>query len=260
MKIAVCMKQVPSIAGPLQIDAASRWIREADSAFETSSADINALEEALRIKDKTGAEVVAVALGAERVGITLKEALAKGADRAIHVVLPDAHQLDPRTVALMLADALRADTLGEGSYDLILAGSQSDDHGHAQTGVAMAECMGWPHVSMVAELVLGEGGRVRARRELESGWYQWMEFALPGVLTIQSGINKPRYAGMKGMLAAKKKTIVCVNIVAPDLSSRQEAEQLYLPYKTKDIRMLEGSPADQAAALVDALNLRACLA
>ena len=255
MKIAVCMKQVPSIAGPLQIDAASHWIREADSAFETSSADINALEEALRIKDKTGAEVVAVALGAERVSVTLREALAKGADRAIHVVLPDAHGLDPRALALMLAEVLR-----EENCDLILAGSQSDDHGHAQTGVALAECMGWPHVSMVAELVLGEGGRARARRELESGWYQWMEFALPGVLTIQSGINKPRYAGMKGMLAAKKKTIVCVNAAIPDLNSRQETEQLYLPYKTKDIRMLEGSPADQATALVDALNLRACLA
>lgn len=255
MKIAVCIKQVPSTVGALQIDAPSHWIREADSAFEANSADVNALEEALRIKDRTGAEVVAISLGPERVTETLKEALAKGADRAIHIALPEAHAVDPRALAMMLAHALQ-----DGAYDLILAGLQSDDHGHGQTGVVLAECLGLPHVSIVAELVLGESGRIRVRRELEGGCYQWMALTLPGVLTIQSGINKPRYAGMKGMLAAKKKTIERVNATAPDLPSRQEAEQLYLPYKTKDTRMLEGSAEHMAAALIDALNLRARLA
>lgn len=254
MKIAVCIKQVPSTAGVLQIDAATHWIREADSTFEANSADINALEEALRIKDRTGAEVVAVSVGPDRVTETLKEALAKGADKAIHIALPEAHALDPRALARVLADTLRA-----GAYDLILAGLQSDDHGHGQTGVALAEWLGVPHVSIVAELVLGEHGQVRVRRELEGGYYQWMALSLPGVLTLQSGINKPRYAGMKGMLAAKKKTIERVNASVSDLASRQEAESLYLPYKTKDTRMLEGSPEVQAAQLIDALNLRAHL-
>lgn len=255
MKIAVCIKQVPSTAGALQIDAASHWIREADTVFEANSADVNALEEALRIKDRSGAEVVAVSLGPDRVVEALKEALAKGADKAIHVALPDAHALDPRALAMILADTLR-----EGGYDLILAGLQSDDHGHGQTGVALAEHLGWPHVSIVAELVLEEGGRARVRRELEGGYYQWMALALPGVLTIQSGINKPRYAGMKGMLAAKKKTIERVSTTPPDMPSRQVAEALYLPYKTKDTRMLEGSVDEQATALIDVLNLRAHLA
>lgn len=255
MKIAVCIKQVPSTAGALQIDAASHWIREADSPCEANSADVNALEEALRIKDRTGAEVVALSLGSDRVVETLKEALAKGADKAIHVALPGAHAMDPRAVALALADTLR-----DGAYDLILAGLQSDDHGHGQTGVILAECLGLPHVSIVAELALGEGGQVRVRRELEGGWYQWMALSLPCVLTIQSGINKPRYAGMKGMLAAKKKTIERVSAAVPDLASRQQAESLYLPYKTKDTRMLEGSAEVQAAQLIDALNLRAHLA
>lgn len=255
MKIAVCIKQVPSTAGALQIDAASHWIREADSAFEANSADVNALEEALRIKDRTGAEVVAVSVGPDRVTETLKEALAKGADKAIHIALPEAHALDPRALAMVLADTLRS-----GAYDMVLAGLQSDDHGHGQTGVALAECLGVPHVSIVAELVLGESGQVRVRRELEGGYYQWMALSLPAMFTIQSGINKPRYAGMKGMLAAKKKTIERVNAGVPDLSSQQVAESLYVPYKTKDTRMLEGSAEAQAAALIEALNLRAHLA
>ena len=254
MKIAVCMKQVPSTAGPLQINAASLWIQETHTVFDANSADVNALEEALRIKDRIGAEVVAVSLGPDRVTETLKEALAKGADKAVHVALPDAHAVDPRALAMMLAEVLRP-----AAYDLILAGLQSDDHGHGQTGVALAECLDLPHVSIVAELVLGESSRVRVRRELEGGWYQWMEFALPGVLTIQSGINKPRYAGMKGMQAARKKAIERVNATCPNLSSWQEAEQLYLPFKTKDTSMLAGAPEDTAAALIHALNLRARL-
>ena len=259
MKIAVCMKQVPSTSGPLQIDAASCWIREADSSFETNAADVNALEEALRIKDKTGAEVVAISLGPERVAEMLREALAKGADRAIHVVLPDAHALDPRQLARMLANTLQSDTLSANKYDLILAGLQSDDHGHGQVAVALAEYLGWPHVSIVAEMLLGENGQVRVRRELEGGWFQWLELTLPGVLTIQSGINKSRYAGIKGMLATKKKTIERISAAVPEVLARQAAEQLYLPYKTKETRMLTGSPEDMAAALIDTLNLRARL-
>jgi len=255
VKIAVCIKQVPSTAGALQIDAASHWIKDTDTSFEANSADVNALEEALRIKDRTGAEVVAISVGPDRVTETLKEALAKGADRAIHVALSNAHAQDPRTLAVALADTLRA-----GAFDLVLAGLQSDDYGHGQTGVALAECLSMPHVSIVAELALNEVGAVRVRRELEGGWYQWMALNLPCVLTIQSGINKPRYAGMKGMLAAKKKTIERVNANVPDLSSQQVTESLYVPYKTKDTRMLQGSAEEQAAALIDALNLRAHLA
>lgn len=255
MKIAVCIKQVPSTAGALQIDAASHWIKDTDTAFEANSADVNALEEALRIKDRTGAEVIAVSVGPDRVTETLKEALAKGADKAIHIALSNAHAQDPRTLAMVLADTLRA-----GAYDMVLAGLQSDDHGHGQTGVALAECLGVPHVSIVAELVLSESGGVRVRRELEGGYYQWMALSLPAVFTIQSGINKPRYAGMKGMLAAKKKTIERVEASAPALGSRQVAESLYVPYKTKDTKMLEGSAEQQAAQLIDALNLRAHLA
>ena len=264
MKIAVCMKQVPSTAGPLQLDAASCWIREADSAFEANAADVNALEEALRIKDKTGAEVVAISLGPDRVAEILREALAKGADRAIHVVLPDSHALDPRELARILADTLhpntlQPDTFQANRYDLVFAGLQSDDHGYGQVGVALAEYLGLPHVSIVAEMLLGENGQVRVRRELEGGWFQWMELPLPCVLTIQSGINKSRYAGIKGMLAAKKKTLERILAIVPEVIARQSAEQLYLPYKTKETRMLTGSPEDMAAALIDTLNLRARL-
>ena len=213
---------------------------------------------------RSGAEVVAISLGSDRVAEILREALAKGADRAIHVVLPDSHALDPRELARILADTLhpntlQPDTFQANRYDLVFAGLQSDDHGYGQVGVALAEYLGLPHVSIVAEMLLGENGQVRVRRELEGGWFQWMELPLPCVLTIQSGINKSRYAGIKGMLAAKKKTLERIFPTVPEVIARQSAEQLYLPYKTKETRMLTGSPEDMAAALIDTLNLRARL-
>lgn len=249
MKIAVCIKQVPSTVGSMQIDVANHWLREADTTYETNSADLNALEEALRIKDRNGAEVLAISVGPDRVVETLKESLAKGADKAIHVAVPEVHRLDPREISAILADVLRP-----AECDMILAGLQSDDFGHGQTGVMIASHLGLPYVSIVTELALG-GNRVRTRRELEGGWHQWVSLRLPCVLTIQSGINKPRYGGMKGMLAAKKKTIERVDVKPVNFPSRQEAESLYAPLKIKSTRMFDGETEEQASALIDALNL-----
>jgi electron transfer flavoprotein beta subunit len=252
LKIAVCIKQVASTNGPLQMDVGAGWLREADTTFEINAADNHALEAGLAIRDRLGGEVLVVSLGSDRVTAVLRDALAKGADRAIHVVHEAAHKLDPARVAEALAEVLRDE-----ACDLVLCGLQSDDAGHGQTGALLAECLGWPLVGIVAALDVETPKKVRARRELEAGWSQWLELPPPCVLTIQSGINKPRYAGMKGMLAAKKKPITRVEpILAGNMRNQQVIEQIYFPHRDKQTRLLEGAPVDAAAQLVAMLNLR----
>ncbi|HNA81221.1 MAG TPA: electron transfer flavoprotein subunit beta/FixA family protein [Thiobacillaceae bacterium] len=253
LKIAVCIKQVPSTSAPLQLDAGTRWLKEGETTFETNAADNHALEAALAIRDQLGGEVVVLTLGPERATEALREALAKGADRAIHLVSDQAPGLDPATVASLLASALAGEP-----WDLILCGLQSDDLGHGQTGAFLAEKLSLPQASIAAALEVTAEGQARVKRELEGGWYQWLELATPCLVTIQSGINKPRYAGMKGMLAAKKKPIVKQPVTEyPAGLTRQSIDELYYPHKAKQTRMLEGSPEAVATQLVAALNLRA---
>src|ERR1700681_4760789 len=201
MKIIVMMKQVGSKDAILRINKEATWIETSDLSFEVNESDGYALEEALRLKGKQGGEVVVCSLGPARVKSVIKDALARGADRAIHVVLDDPSQLSPYSAASILSEAVRAE-----QPDLILAGLQSDDSGYGQTGVIMAELLGLPHATIVIE-VEASGQKLRVKRELESGWYPWDARATPALLTIQSGINQIRYASLKGIIAAKKKEI-----------------------------------------------------
>src|ERR1019366_5671380 len=203
MKIAVCIKQVPAKDAPLAITDGN-WIRETDIGFEMNEPDSYALEEALRLKEKYGGEVVVVSMGPDRVKQTIKEALAKGADRGIHITDAKAHTLDPLGAAKSLAAAIERE-----KPDLILTGLQSDDQGFGQTGVLLAELLGLPHATIIMQIDL-QSDRLRVKRELEAGWFQWVELALPAVPTIQSGINKVRYATLKGIMSAKKKEIVTI--------------------------------------------------
>jgi len=182
MKIVVCIKQVPAKDAPLAITDAS-WIRETDIGFEMNEPDSYALEEALRLKEKHTGEVIAVSMGPERVKQTIKEALAKGADRGVHIADDKAHSLDPLGAAQSLAAAI-----GREKPDLVLTGLQSEDQGFGQTGVLMAELLGLPHATIIMQID-AQGAGLRVKRELEAGWFQWVELPLPAVLTIQSGIN-----------------------------------------------------------------------
>lgn len=199
MKIAVFVKQVPAKDAPLAIVESAAWIRETDIGFETNEPDSYALEEALRLKEKHNGEVVAISMGPERVKQTIKEALAKGADRAIYISDPEFYKLDPLASARSLAAAIKSE-----NFDVILTGLQSDDQGFGQTGVLLAELLSLPHATIIMAIEKTDAG-VKLKRELEAGWFQWVELPLPAVLTIQSGINKPRYATLKGIMAAKKK-------------------------------------------------------
>ena len=247
MKIAVCIKQVPTRDWQPRLNDAHTWIREQDATYEMNEPDAYALEEALRLKEKLGGEVVACSAGPARVGQVLREALARGADRAIHVQDDGLGAADAFIVSAALAGAMKDE-----AFDLVLTGLQSDDQGFAQTGVILAERLGFTHATIIME-VQADGGSLRVKRELEGGWFQWVSLPTPAVLTIQSGINQLRYATLKGIMGAKKKE---VRVVAPPdgLEAAIEIVSLSVPEKSKRTHLIEGAPAQAAAELVRLLR------
>src|SRR5215475_3112256 len=223
MKILVCMKQVPQKDAPLKLNDSGTWIRD-DVSYEVNEPDAYALEEALRQKEKHGGEVVVITAGPARAQQVLREALAKGADRAI------------------------AAAVAEENFDLIVTGLQSDDFGAAQTGVLLAEILGLPHATIIIGIEKTDTG-LHLKRELEAGHYQFIDLPTPAVLTIQSGINKLRYASLIGIKQAKNKPLrkVAWAEVEPKLSKNlQQIERLYIPVKQKKTEMIEGPPAEVA--------------
>ena len=253
MKIVVCLKQVPARDALLRLNPAATWIQEAEISFQINEPDIYALEEALRLKEKYGGEVVICCLGPARAQQANKEALAKGADRALHLDDPAFQGLDASGMALAMSRAVQKE-----SPDLVVTGLQSDDYGYAQTGVIMAELLGLPHSTIIMEIQVN-GSVLRVKRELEGGWFQWIEMPLPALLTIQSGINKPRYATLKGIMAAKNKplqklTPAALGIDAGALARREKITKVYPPVKNLRTEFLEGSAKEIAAKLVDKLK------
>ena len=256
MKIAVCIKQVVTREWQLRVNDSKTWIRDQDASFELNEPDAYALEEALRLKEKHGGEVVVCSAGPARAAQVIREALARGADRAIHVEADSLATADAATVAGALADALR-----EERPDLVMTGLQSDDQGFGQVGVVLAEKLGMPHATIIMEVDASSastgtgqaGTSLRVKRELEGGWFQWMTLPMPALLTIQSGINQLRYATLKGIMAAKKKEI---RKVAPSGAAQptQKIVSVYFPEKGKKTQMLEGSAADAARELVKRLR------
>jgi electron transfer flavoprotein beta subunit len=247
MKIAVCIKQVPTREWQPRLTDDRKDIRAQDASWELNEPDAYALEEALRLREAHGGEVVVCVAGPARVSQVIKEALARGADRAIHVEDEGLGSADAAAIAEVLAAAMRDE-----GFELILTGLQSDDQGHAQTGVALAARLGLPHATIIMDVGV-DGGRVRVKRELEGGWFQWVELPAPAVLTIQSGINQLRYATLKGIMAAKKKEVRKVAPAVP-VVRRQEILSLYVPQKTKQTEIVDGAPAEAAAALVKRLR------
>ena len=253
MKIVVCIKQVPARDSLLRLNSAGTWIEESDLTFELNEPDIYALEEGLRLKEKHGGEVVLATLGPARAQQAIKEGLAKGADRALHLDDPAFAALDSFGIARALSKAIAQE-----KPDIILTGLQSDDFGFAQTGVLLAEFLGLPHSTIIME-IQAEGGALRVKRELEGGWFQWIALPLPSVVTIQSGINKPRYATLKGIMTAKSKPVkklsaADLGLTADDLAPRQRITRVYVPAKAAKTEFFEGSPKDIAAQLVDKLK------
>jgi len=205
VKILVCMKQVPQKDAPLKLNEAGTWIRE-DVSYEVNEPDAFALEEALRQKEKHGGEVVVITAGPARAMQVLREALAKGADRAIHLEDNAFVGLDAYNTARAIAAAIVVGQSKDEKFDLIFTGLQSDDYGYAQTGVILAQILGLPHATIIMQIEKTEAG-IRVKRELEAGFFQFVDMPLPAVLTIQSGINKLRYATLIGIKQAKTKPL-----------------------------------------------------
>jgi electron transfer flavoprotein beta subunit len=244
------MKQVPQKDAPLKLNEAGTWIRE-DVSYEVNEPDAYALEEALRQKEKHGGEVVVITVGPARAQQVLREALAKGADRAVHLEDPVFVGFDAFNTARAIGAAIKDD-----KFDLIFTGLQSDDYGYAQTGVVLAELLGWSHATIIMQIEKSEAG-IKVKRELEAGYFQFVDMPLPAVLTIQSGINKLRYATLIGIKQAKNKPLRKLSMAEVKSALGQnllKIERLYVPQKTKKTEVVEGSASEIAKKLTDKLR------
>jgi electron transfer flavoprotein beta subunit len=254
MKIVAAIKQVPARDSQLRMSGSGTWIEETDLTYEINEPDAYALEAALQLKEKHGGEVVVLCAGPARATQSIREALAKGADRAIHIEEENAGTLDPLALGRLLAAALRPE-----APDLVLTGLQSDDLGYGQTGVIVAELLGLPHATIIMEVEKLDGS-IRVKRELENGWFQHVEMPLPALLAIQSGISKLRYASLMGIKRAKTKEVR--RVTAADLGAATEPStiaigRVYVPERVKHTQLFEGSPKEAAAKLVEKLKFEA---
>ena len=248
MKIAVLIKQVPGSESALPINDSQNWIDESSVTFVMNPPDNYALEEALIIKEKIGeGEVVIVSMGPNRVQKVIREGLAKGADRGIHLLQEGKIENDPLSVSKKISTALK-----EENFDLILSGLQSDDTGMSQTGVLIGEFLGMSTATLVVETKI-ENDHIRLKKELESGWYQWVVLPIPASISIQSGINTPRYPSLKGIMGAKKKEIKCIS---GDLKSDQSQtiESISLPQKSKQTEIIEADVDSAVSRIMEILK------
>ncbi len=250
MKIIIALKQVPARDSVLHLDKSTDWINEDSLSFEVNEPDAYALEEGLELKAKHGGEVVVLCAGPARAAQAIREALAKGADRAIHVEHDKLAALDPLQVAGLLAEAVQQE-----APDLILTGLQSDDLGYGQTGVILAELLGLPHTTIVMGVEKTDSG-IRVKRELENGWFQHVEMPLPALVTVQSGIKRLRYATLMGIKQAKTKEIRRVAGNSQG-AGRIQVRRVYPPERTKRAQLFSGDPKDAAAKLVERLRREA---
>ena len=244
MKIAVLIKQVPGSESPLPLNSDQTWLDGNGISYVMNECDNYAIEEALQIKEKNDdGEVVVISLGPERVQKVIREGLAKGADRAIHVQIDSDTVADPLTIASLLGEAIRGE-----NFDLIFSGLQSDDLGMGQTGIIVGELLGMSTASLAMATELSEG-KIKVKRELEAGFFQWVSMSLPASITIQSGLNTPRYPSLKGIMGAKKKEI---NVVTPSFDNiKQSAKKVYVPQSDKQTVMIEGSVQQIVDKLVE---------
>ncbi len=252
MNILVCLKQVPKKDARLALNEAGTWIRE-DVPYEVNEPDAYALEEALRQKEKHGGQVTVLTAGPPRAQQVLREALAKGADRAIHLQDDAFAAAGPLRTARAIAAAITDER-----FDMVFTGLQSDDFGSAQVGVLLAELLGWPSATIIIGIEKTESG-VRVKRELEAGQFQLLDMPMPCVLTIQSGINKLRYATLMGIKQAKNKPVRQVTLLEVESSAGEPLQQiarLYVPMKQKQTEIVTGTPAEIARKLAELLRDR----
>ena len=252
MKICVLIKQVPDKDSPLTIAEDNLSLVENNITWVSNESDNYALEEALQLKEKHGGEVVVCTLGNESARQVLKDAMAKGADRSIFLSDSQFNTLDILSLAKVFAFALKDE-----SFDLLLSGLQSDDKGNSQLGILLAELLNMSHASLVMGTDVQNDKTIKVKRELESGWFQWTTLSLPASISIQSGINTPRYATLKGIMMVKNKTtdqLSAQDVGVENQTPNVRLEKLYIPEKSKETIFLDGSPDEIAGKLITVLK------
>ena len=250
MKIAVLIKQVPGYESPLPINESSEWIDESSITYVMNPPDNFALEEALIIKEKIGSgEVVVISMGPSRVQKVIREGLAKGADRGIHIQEDEIIETDPLVISERFTEALKSE-----NFDLILTGLQSDDTGMGQTGILIGEMLGLSTATLVIQTELSQD-KIKVKRELESGWFQWVELALPASISIQSGLNIPRYPSLKGIMSAKKKEIKVVSTSSLTSGTKiQSIDKIFVPATSKETEVIEGEIDHVVDRIIDIMK------
>jgi electron transfer flavoprotein beta subunit len=253
MKIIVCVKQVPDTETRIRIAPEGNGIVESDVNWVVSPYDEFAIEEALRIKEAKGGEVILVSLGSDRAQSALRNGLAMGADSAVHLKDPAFDATDTLGTARALAAAIK--TLAP--YDLVLAGQQGVGGDHAQFPGLLAEMLDLPQVTMAVKIELQEG-KAAVKREIEGAHEEW-EATLPAVISAQKGLNEPRYASLKGIMAAKKKPVdvkdaAALGLSASDLAPKTKVVSLELPPARPPIKMIEGDAETQVEELLRLLH------
>jgi len=250
MKIAVLVKQVPGSESLLNLSSDESWIDETQTTYVMNPPDNYAIEEALIIKERIGdCEVVILSLGPDRVQKVIREGLAKGADRGIHLQEGGQIETDPLSIAKSFVSVLEKE-----NFDLILTGLQSDDTGMGQTGVLIGEILGMSTATLVMETDI-QNEIIRVKRELESGWFQWVKIQLPASISIQSGLNTPRYPSLKGIMGAKKKEIkIILSDEHQSESQSQSIDKIFIPETSKKTEIIEGDIDHSVGRIVEILK------
>jgi len=259
MDIIVCVKHVPETAeADIRIDSTGKSIEKTGLVFDINEWDDYAVEEAVRIKEKLGGTVTVITVGSEDADSTLRKCLARGADKAIRVTDPKLEGSDGYAIAKVLSKVIK-----DLPHDLILTGAQAGDDGYAVVGPALAQLLGIPHATLVKKIELKNGTAV-VNRELEGGLEEIVEVKLPAVLTVQTGINEPRYVSIMGIRKAMKKEIKVLSLADIGLSENEvgeagswiRIERMYIPPVEKQAEFVKGSPEEVAAKIAELLKAR----
>lgn len=258
MKLLVCVKQVPETEAAVTIDEASQWVAVGGtSAFRMNRYDECAVETAVQIKERfPGTTIHVLSVGPERSEAVIRRAIGMGADHGTHIVTPSDGFVDPSILAGWMA------TLSEASdADLIFCGAMSEDLMQGQVGPLLAECLSLPCATAVMHVkVMPAGERVHVEREIERGYRETVALELPALLTIQTGINQPRYPSLSNLLRANKLTLKTWYVDGMDASSPlQKVKQVIRPRKLRAGVILEGSTAQKAEQLITILSDRSFL-
>jgi len=259
MDIIVCVKRVPEMAeAEVRINGSGKDIEKTGLVFDINEWDDYAVEEAVYIKEKLGGTVTVITVGSEDVDATLRKCLARGADRAIRITDSKLEGSDGYVIAKVLSRVIR-----NLPHDLVLTGVQASDDGYAIVGPALAELLGIPHVTLAKKIEF-KNGFVRVNRELEGGLGEIVEVKLPAVISVQTGINEPRYVSVMGIRKAAQKEIKVLKLADIGLSENEvgvagswiKTEELYMPPAEKQAEYIKGNPEEVASKLVEIIKSR----